>query len=65
MLVGSLTVNGTARSGSNATGGVNGSPGAPDGQVAHGGTYDDRDSLGGGGGSAGDVTGSYLGGRTL
>ena len=55
-------MNGTANSGVTGPGGVNGSPGAINGEMAQGGTYDDTKGPGGGGGSAKDVTGSYLGG---
>ena len=55
-------MNGTANSGVTGPGGINGSPGAINGEMAQGGTYDDALGPGGGGGSAKDVTGSYLGG---
>ncbi|BDA51483.1 hypothetical protein COCOBI_19-0380 [Coccomyxa sp. Obi] len=71
-VAGSLTINGTDSSPipddnkgpgftTSIAGGVNGSPGAPNGQRAQGGTGDDNGG-GGGGGSVGNVMGSYLGG---
>lgn len=59
--VGSFTVNGTAGA---APGGVNGTPGQPNGQVARGGDSGRTNGeFSGAGGSYGDVTGSYLGGE--
>lgn len=55
-------MNGTA---GDAPGGLNGTPGQPDGQIAQGGSesFTVFPALAGGGGSYGDITGTYLGGR--